>query len=417
MKAQSGQFLFSWFLTFSALGCIIIAFNVVVDPYHVFDMPLVRGFNAHKGTGANQVWLTKAFEAKRTKAKTVLLGSSRVEVGLDAFSSAWPKEDRPVYNLGIAAATPYSQFRYLQEWMANSSPETVVIGVDFEFFLNMIEAQHKTAGDFESRLAVKSDGSPNLGADYHQILDFTQIALSYDALADSVGTLAKNLEGDPSDTAGGNYPEEEFIEERRRTTAFALMEWYDVINVRRYYGGFNRFAMSDLGDILDLCELHGTRAIVYIHPMPADSLEVIDLLGYWPVFEEWKRELLKLVSQYPHRKTASGVELWDFSDFDAFSTESVRPDRLDLQWFWESWHYRRALGDLIIKRLFDKSDVSFGAALTEANMESHLAAIRARKREYRVNHKADFDRVSALFNSAMQVLRSPEMRARTLVID
>lgn len=413
MKTQSGRFLIYWFLTFTTLALAVGAINVLVDPYHVFRMPLIKGFNANKGQGTGQVWLYKAYEANHVEAKTILLGSSRVEAGLDSYSSAWPADKQPVYNLGIAGASPYAQFRYLQHWMSNHTPETVVVGVDFEFFLDVLESQHGAAGNFEARLALNSDGTPNTSARRQHILDLAQFTLSYDSLSDSAATVVGNLEGDLSDTAGGNYPEKELIEERRKAGSLPFMEWYDVINVRRYHGGLNTFAMADLRAILDLCESRGTRAILYIHPMPADTLEVIDLLGNWPVFEEWKRELLRLASQYPHRDKGNKVILWDFSDYDAYSTEPVLPDHRVLQWFWESWHYRKALGDLIIERVFDASHVPFGTVLTEENIESHLGEIRARNREYRVNHKADFDRVRATYSAAMQVLTTPQMEARS----
>ena len=413
MKAQSDHFLIWWFLTFVMLALAIGAINVVVDPYHVFCMPLLEGFNAHKGQGADQVWLYKAYDANRIEAKTILLGSSRVEAGLNSYSSAWPADMRPVYNLGIAGATPYAQFRYLQHWMSNHTPETVVIGVDFEFFLNMLESQHGASGVFESRLAVNSDGTHNTSAERQHLLDFAQFVLSYDSLSASVATVIGNVEGDTSDTAGGNFPEENLMEERRKAGTLPFMEWYDVINVRRYYGGLNKFAMADVQAILDLCESRGTRAIVYIHPMPADTLEVIDLLGYWPVFEEWKRELLKLADQYPHRDTGSKVILWDFSDYDAYSTEPVRPGRSFLHWFWESWHYSRALGDLIIERIFERSSVPFGTALTEDAIEFHFAEVRARKQEFRVSHKADFDRIRDTYWAAIRVLQTPQMEARS----
>ena len=412
MNTQSDHFLIWWFLAFVTLALAVGAINVVVDPYHVFSMPLIKGFNANKGQGTDQVWLYKAYEANQVEAKTILLGSSRVEAGLDSYSSAWTADNQPVYNLGIAGATPYAQFRYLQHWMSKHTPETVVIGVDFEFFLNTLESKHGASGNFESRLAVNSDGTPNTAVGRQHILDLAQFTLSYDSLSDSAATVVGNLEGDLSDTAGGNYPEKELIEERRKAGSLPFMEWYDIINVRRYHGGLNTFAMADLRAILDLCESRGTRAILYIHPMPADTLEVIDLLGSWPVFEEWKRELLELASQYPHRDTGGKVILWDFSDYDTYSTEPVRPDRRVLQWFWESWHYRKTLGDLIIERVFDTSHLPFGTVLTEENIEPHLAEIRAREREYRVNHRTDFDRIGAIYGAAMRLLKTPQMQAR-----
>lgn len=412
MEMTPKRFLACWLLTLTALVLAVGAFSVIVDPYRIFRTPQVSWFNAHKSAAANQEWLYKVYELNRVAPRTVLLGSSRVAVGMDARSSSWPPDRWPVYNLGLGSAMPYASFRYLQHLMTNHIPESVIVGLDFEYFLDVLESQHAAAGDFESRLAVNSDGSPNRNVGRQQLLDFAQIALSSDSLSDSFATVIGNIEGDTSDTADGNESDQELFRERVKTGTFPRMEWIDVVNARRFSGDRNQFAMADLRALLDLCEAHGTRVTLYIHPMPADTMEMMDLLGYWPMFEDWKRELVRVASQYPHRETAEGIVLWDFSDYDTYSTETVRPDGRVMHWFWESWHYTRALGDLVVGRMFDGSTAHFGAVLTTVNIESHLMQIRQRRQQYRMSHRADIDRVKAVYNAATLVLRSPAMAAR-----
>ena len=415
MITKSERFLLYWLLMLLALVVSVSSFDIIVDPYHVFDMPLLKGFNFHKTAAYGQEWLYKFYEVNRIKPKTILLGSSRVAEGMDTHSSSWPPDKMPLYNLGLEAGMPYASFRYLQSLMSKHAPESVVVGLDFEYFLNTLESQHTAVGDFESRLDVNADGSQNANARRQHALDFLQFALSYDALLDSFATVVGNLRGDPADGVGGNEPDEGFLRDSMESGTFPIMEWINVITVRRLDGARNQFAMADLQQLLDLCESHGTQVTLYIHPMPADTLEIIDFLGYWPMFEDWKRELLGLVSKYPRRKTGSQVVLWDFSDYDVYSTEAVRPDGQVLHWFWDSWHYTRALGDLIVKRMFGTSAIQFGTPLTRENIEPHLAKIRERRQEYRMARKTDVDRVKAVLDAEIQVLKSPALESRNQV--
>jgi hypothetical protein len=414
MKTKPRFFLKYWILTLATFVIVICVFNVVVDPYRVFGMPLLEGFNARKSAAWKQEWLYKVYEANRIEPKTVLLGSSRVAVGMDSQSPAWPESYFPVYNLGLPAGGPYASFRYLQNLMLVRAPDLVIVGLDFEYFLDTLESQHSAVEPFESRLAVKSDGTLNRSAGNQRILDFTQFTLSFDSLSDSLSTVAGNLRGNPADSIAGNVPDTQLFQDRVDIGTFPIMEWTNVINVRRLRlsGNRNRFAMADLRSILDLCKLHGTRVILYIHPMPADALEMLDLFGYWPIFENWKRELLRLVSDFSRQSTATEVAIWDFSDFDMYSTEPIRNDHRVLHWFWESFHYTRALGDLIVGRILASSDVHFGTRLTAEGLESHLAQIRESRQRYRANHKSDAERIRAVYDAETRVLKSSAMATR-----
>ena len=410
MENRAKRFLACWTLVFLALALLVSAFDITVDPYRAFDMPLMKGFNARKGAASDLEWPYKAYEVQRIAPRTVLLGSSRVALGMDTQSAAWPKEYRPVYNLGLPAAGPYVWFRYLQHLMAVRVPETVIVGLDFEYFLDVIESRHSAFGKFESRLSVKSDGTLNMSADRQHVLDLLQFSLSYDALSDSVSTVIGNVQGVTKDTILGNESDAEELRVRADTGTFPWMQWINVIDVRRLVGGRNQFAMVDIQDLLYLCKSHGTHVILYIHPMPADMLEMIDMMGYWPMFEGWKRELLSMVSAYDRQ--GGRATLWDFSDYDTYSTDTPRQDGRVLPWFWESWHYRKALGDLVVGRIVGQSELPFGIFLLPDRLEGHLTQIRERQREYRASHPADVARLKAVHDAALRVLSSPAMAAR-----
>lgn len=99
----------SRFLRFSltwlaALLCLLLAIsglNALVDPYEVFGAARIAGINEFKPAAKNHMMLAKTYQVEREHPVTVLLGSSRVLIGLDPASQWFPPRMRPVYDFGV----------------------------------------------------------------------------------------------------------------------------------------------------------------------------------------------------------------------------------------------------------------------------------------------------------------------------
>jgi hypothetical protein len=71
-------------------------------------------------------------------------------------------------------------------------------------------------------------------------------------------------------------------------------------------------------------------------------------------------------------------------------------------WFWESSHYRKELGDLVLDRVLNYSDPNrriaddFGVLLTSENVEKHLASIREAHQLYRQAHREEVTEIEDL---------------------
>ena len=83
-------------------------------------------------------------------------------------------------------------------------------------------------------------------------------------------------------------------------------------------------------------------------PFHAALLEIFNDVGLWPRFVQWQRELAELLPKQPD----SDVVLWDFSGYNAYTTEAV-PDRprdltLRTRWYLEFTHFKPALGERMI---------------------------------------------------------------------
>lgn len=391
METRAARFFATWLLICLLLAASMAIFNLAIDPYLVFGVPRVAGFNARKPAVLWQEQMMKAYDVARARPKTVLIGSSRVGLGLDARHFAWPAQERPVYNLAIGGGDLYVAYRNLQNVMAQGRLESVVVGLDFEHFLLPATAEHYPQRQaFELRFEIQADGSTNTRQRRQYLRDVIQATFSIDALEQSLATLRANLAGRSFDLNAGNVESVERI-----ANAYSRVMWSDLGHVRQMHSRttrqLNPQAMMDLRKILELCESHSTRATLLINPVHADYLEIWDTAGYWPVLEDWKRQLVALTTE--HRERAV---LWDFTGYSSYSTESVPVDGRDLRYFWEPAHYTPELGDLIVRRILGSSDASFGAILTPESLESDLATIRTQQQLYRRQRQVDVQRVRDL---------------------
>ena len=65
------------------------------------------------------------------RPRTLLLGNSRVEIGLDPESPLWPQDDRPVFNAAESGRDLAIALIRLRHAMETAPPRLVVVAVDF----------------------------------------------------------------------------------------------------------------------------------------------------------------------------------------------------------------------------------------------------------------------------------------------
>ena len=404
METPAPHFIRNWLLACLLFAAAIAGFNALVDPYLLFNGARIRGFNDRKPSVETQERLMKAYEVTRAAPKSLILGTSRVDMGLDTNYAAWPANARPIYNLGLAAANPYTSLRYLQHAAADRKLELVVLGLDFEYFLTAASEDRGAGTEFESRLAVNADGAPNSGRGLQRARDLFEGTLTLDALLDSAATVLANRQEDSANLArSGDLSEAGLRSEAMQLGSYSLFAQRDLRNIRFYSGKIrDDRAMADIRAIVALCKARGTRLVLFINPVHADMLETFDLLGFWSGFEDWKRQLATVIAAAAGPQDRGLIELWDFSGYDAYSGESVpAAGRAQLKWFWEPSHYTKALGDTILDRIFGGSENGYGELLTPASVESRLAAVRDARRTYRESHSDDVRRIRDIYDSSV----------------
>jgi hypothetical protein len=377
-------FLRIWITTLAGLAILIGALNLVVDPYDVFGMKRIAGINLLKPITKNHALLAKTFQVARENPVTVLIGSSPVHIGIDAAAPAWPDAMRPVYNYGIPGAYETSTgLRTLQEAVATGNVRNAVVFLDFQNFFSP-ENPDPVLLEADRRFHLRPDGTPNPGSTTQRATDMFLSVETMGALVDSLTTIAMqhrpnvlNLSPDGSGT------EADFIDAAHTDGMHDLFAQKDAFEAERaekvgkIMAGWRGTLpdMDAVAAIIAFTRAHDIKLTLAIAPHHADAMELYWRDGLWPRVEQLKTELTTLVAAQN-----GAVTLWDFLDYSAFNTEPIPPAgdrRTPTAWFWESTHFKKPLGEIMIQRMFGTGAPPFGTELTLDNLAAHNAEIRA----------------------------------------
>ncbi|NEP42673.1 MAG: hypothetical protein F6K35_27010 [Okeania sp. SIO2H7] len=335
----------------SCFSLSIVGFNWSINPYGVTNSPKIQGLNWSKPATTDNTRLYKAVDLTRHNAKTILLGASRIETGINPNSSVL-KPYQPAYNLGIPAASLYEQRRYLEYAIAHQPElELVVLGID----LWLIADPYKTKQGF-SEVRLKSKGIAPI--------EFLQINFSIDTLIESIETIASNNSG-----VLYNYYDENGLRNTEYLSDRKFTAWLGGQVNRKEYE-INRFALENLQLIKEICQKNNIQLIAFITPPHASHVEAVYIGGFGHVIEEMKREIVKI------------MPVWDFYDYNSITTEPLD----SVTNYRDSSHMTTEVGDLILSRILQKSEkkvpLDFGIKISPDNIESELAKMRANRERW-----------------------------------
>jgi hypothetical protein len=418
-----GSFVISLLASLFLLGCAIPLTNIVIDPFFRFDLVSIDGVNAQKPQFAGQSRMAKPGVVCRLQPGSVILGTSRVEVGINPRHPGWRSAYGPVYNLGLAGSGLKELYLTLQHVVhASSRLRVAIVGLDFLMFNAHREAVvfgTEVIGFDAKRLMLAPDDS--CWSSFRRDLD---AFLGLEGLAYSFATVSKQMPQAEMDTGqtrlttwlslydrdgyrGGVYD--------RALRAYLLREGsrlsFDTKSGREggqeaYYVSriwrpapeerycFERDGAEDtlalFRTILDFARASHIDVKFFINPIHARMLVALQEAGLWPQYEEWKRRLVKTLADEAAASSASPFPLWDFSGINTVTTEFIPPlhDRSQMKWWWESSHYRSGAGDLMLDRILDYHDPArrapddFGLALDPRNIDAWILKTREGVRDF-----------------------------------
>jgi len=358
-------------------AAFVLAFNYVVDPYGIVGSPRIAGLNEYKVDINEHSRLMKKYQPLMQSHNALVVGNSRVEMGIDPSHRCFSESGMTVYNLGIPGADVRTQLEYALNLIHQQPVQTVFLSVDFTDFISPRARSHddsqpllqETDGEFRHTAA----GAPNPGYTLKAFKDYLKALFSLDALISSVRTVMLQSRVAPDRDAAGFNPGRDFEEAVRVEGPRALFDqkmeelaakysrpWYLRDSAGRLDPGF-----ADLDAFLSTMSARGIKVYMFTNPFHGMYWQLFRAQGHMAVYEDWMRSMMELSAR--HRDTI--VAFWDFSQDSPYLREEVPASGVKsgpLDWFWEPAHYRRQLGDLMVEAMLSEqchSDGGFGERL------------------------------------------------------
>ncbi len=397
-------------LVISLIG--FVGFNLVVDPEGRFALFSYPGFNQEKTEAMeNGGRIVKSRALENGRYDTVILGSSRAENGIDPLHPAFA--DKRVYNAGLSATNMYEIARIFDFVRKTGTIKTVIFGMDFHLFSRAREV----SGDFfESRFATETAW----------LSDLHYLASPHTFFA-AWTTVKNNRAGRHSLYTLQGLRDRSRLYQPTRTNH---RELFIKILTRNFlvspetYGGFiyGEDRLELLRSLIAACRKDGVALYLFITPSHARDIEAVRALGLYPFLEQWKQELVRIVAddaaQHPQDKP---IPLWDFSGYTSITTEdipSANEQGKPMQWYWESSHFKKELGDLVLNRIFNLHDAKhpipedFGVLLSPDTIKAHLARTREQQQRYHETHASEVAEVEYLARITAR-FRSPKPESQS----
>ncbi len=325
------------------LVAALAGLNYYADPYGVWRYGLPGDSIKSRPAIRNQERLHKAHAVRLADADCLILGNSRVVVGLDPNHPSLPEK---TYNLGLSAANIYECLRYLQHAAALKKPKLVLLAID----KGMFDADSRPEVDFdEKRLAVAADGTPQ---PHWRRADIPETLFSLDALVDSLKTLRDNT--------GVKYKDgmrDEVLMKPYTIPAKILAE------NERWKDGSRKFSWNNktgenaqrtaFMQILEFCAVRGIELSIFTNPLHAEMLDIE--YGDGRDFIEWALWLSSSLTV----EHDFGANLFGVQNFYHFRPENSElfPSPADkesrMESYWEISHYKKNVGDRVLAEVIE----------------------------------------------------------------
>jgi hypothetical protein len=358
---------------------IIGALNWAIDPQDIFKTPNYWQVNHQKINKDNNDRLFKAVDIIRLQPNGVIAGSSRTKQGIDPESSVLGT-DKNFYNLALNGPNFYEVKRYIEHAIYNQPDlKQIILGVDFFMFNQDLENQPTFKNSrLEKKQIIFDDAIQNL--------------FSLDVASKSLDTIKASQQS--LHTINDDYGDNGFMPNRNFNNGESIWRFHQ--SIRLFFSLHSEYKYSqsygdNFKEIVELCKQHNIELVVFISPAHATNWESIYTMKRWPVFEQWKRDLVQV------------TPVWDFSGYNSITTEPIAKYMKN---YVDNSHYTPAIGNLILQRILNKQTekvpTDFGILLAPKNVEKHLQQIKSDRQKWLKNNPEEIDLVRKFYTEIKQ---------------
>jgi hypothetical protein len=299
---------------------LVLGINYWVDPYGITGASRIAHLNQYKVDINNHTRLLKRYQPQTMPFDTLVLGNSRVEMGVDPAHACFIAQGMKVYNLGMPGADIRTQIDYALNTIYQQPIKHVFLSVDFIDFIST-EMEHPRVIPLSEERTGKLKLLPSAEAnpDYVTVwfLDYYKSLFSLDALVSSFRTVSmQGPEATDRDVRGFN-PAREFGEMSRIEGPRALFDqkmeklqkkysasWY----LRNSKGQLSP-SVNDIADFLDIAAERGIKVYAFTHPFHESYWELMRSQGLMSLYGDWMEAMEALFGG----REAGSVSFWDFS--------------------------------------------------------------------------------------------------------
>ncbi len=345
------------------LSALTVLINYKIDPYLIFNSPRIDNLNQYKTDINSHIRGSKAYHPTYYEWDALIIGNSRVEMGLNPEHECFKERNLNVYNLGIPGAGVREQLEFALNIIHNQPIKQVFLSVDFLDFLVKIGERSKM-GSFNwseppvnKSLRYSFDGTLNSEWHWESFKDKYRSLYSLDALTSSIKTVMMQSDSRANRTQKGFNPANDFrasteiegvnaiFEQKINSLDKRLANEWDLY----YEDGSTSRAFLALEKFIDITQKKGIELTIFTNPFHEKFWDLLKRKKLYYQHQEWINRLVQMLNQ----KNLSNIQFWDFSGDSIYIHEAI-PKSIKytpLNWFWEPSHYRKELGDLMIESM------------------------------------------------------------------
>lgn len=308
----------------------LIFFNVLVDPFNIFNTPKIKCFNAKKTDADRNQRVTKIVNLKLDKAPlySIFLGSSRVNATIsENYYSELTKYNTK--NLGMNALS-HSETIKVANYVILVHPEIkkIYVGLDFFRFLEKNK---------DEKREVVIPKTTKL-----TIAEINPLILSFNTTLASINTVKANLF--PKKKKQEYNPKPEFIRiinQYAKNYQNAQLSVEEIKKLKKFQDDMNK---------------KGIEIIFYTNPTHAIDMALIDELNAISEFNQWKIEM------------ANHFDYIDFDFINELTTETVDKNT---KYFKESSHGTKKMGEIIVNYLVLENN-QYARKINNKNIKNYI---------------------------------------------
>jgi hypothetical protein len=377
----------------------VAGLNVLVDPFGAYPALSIDSLRKYESERGSRTY--RAERVRRGDLNVLLTGTSRVLIALDP--SHVQLEGATAYNAALSGAS-MGEVASLVEYAMEHNPDLklIVLGLDF-FMFNGRRFDH--ADDYLLSRLNKDQSvlAYHLGGLFSERFLWSSLTTLWYA---ATGRLA-------SCTDDGRLILPDSKKQLPPVFAFekSLRDFAEQPDLYSEFS-YNHDSLDELQRLLVKAQSKGIRIVCYTNDIHAALLEWNRLLNMWPMFEQWKRDLVGVVEAANSTSSMGAnagaeIRLFDFTGCTPINTEqaSKRTKPNDpLQWFFDASHSYPSVGDLELAIILADNPPaptdSFGVLLTSENVEEHILLVRRELDQWEKDYPDELAWVKSLLQPA-----------------